>query len=348
MPGQMGDALPPISLGTPPASRAHAVIPSTIATEAPATDVNLSAYALHAACTGRARLAPRTECRAHALQTPSRHARRPLQRLNAASRTLTARLTARNLGEFTSWTALADAVRAPSACTHEETTMSTPRKIPPTLPLDDTETEVFFTRSALKADPDAKDLLAMTDGWLALVDAARKKERAAREAHADADAARIVANARLDRACERFGDELYLTVDKDRASARWTAFFSVTVSKFVRQALGKQVGRVRGWLSSNDGVLEKHRDELDAWSKSAEAALQQTAAVATVRGEARIAREQLAEDLTRERDGLHDALSARGREKRLPRDWADQFFRKLGRTDAGAEAETEPGDQDGG
>src|SRR5689334_3675805 len=99
--------------------------------------------------------------------------------------------------------------------------MSNPRKILAKIPLDDVESEVFFTRSAVKADPDAKDLLSMTDGWLALVDAVRAKERAAREAQADADAARIVANTRLDRACVKFGDELYLAVDKDRSAARW-------------------------------------------------------------------------------------------------------------------------------
>ena len=41
--------------------------------------------------------------------------------------------------------------------------MSTPRKVIAKTPLDDVEGEVFFARSALEADPDAKDLLAMTD-----------------------------------------------------------------------------------------------------------------------------------------------------------------------------------------
>ena len=216
--------------------------------------------------------------------------------------------------------------------------MSAPRKITPSLPLDDDESEVFFTRAALKADPDAKDLLPLTDGWLGMVDEARKRDRQAREAQSDADAARTVANARLDRACERFGDELFLAVDKERTSARWVQFFNVPVSKFVRQALNKQVERVQGWLQSKDPVLEAHRKNLETWASACGAALQQTAGVATVRGEARIAREQLAEDMTRERDGLHDALTARARERNLPRDWADQFFRKVSRADGAAEA----------
>ncbi|MDI1446574.1 hypothetical protein [Polyangium sp. 6x1] len=216
--------------------------------------------------------------------------------------------------------------------------MSYPRKIPPTLPLDEVETEVFFTRSGLKADPDAQDLLSLTDGWLERVDEVRTKERSAREALADADAARVVANGRLDRACERFGDELYLAVNKNRSAARWTQFFSVSVSRFVRQALPKQVARVGAWLESKDPIVDKHRPALEPWAKAAAAALKRTTAVATVRGEARIGREELAEGLTRERDGLHDALSVRARERGLPRDWADQFFRKVSRTGVAEEA----------
>ncbi|MDI1477540.1 hypothetical protein [Polyangium sp. y55x31] len=209
--------------------------------------------------------------------------------------------------------------------------MSHPRKIVPTQPLDETDAEVFYTRSCLKGDPDACDLLPLTDTWLAMVDAVRVKERAAREAQADADAARIIANGRLDAACARFGDDLWLAVNKNRSSARWTQFFSSTVSKFVRQALPKQVARVRGWLESKDPVLDKHRAHLEPWVNAAGAAIARTAAVATVRGEARISREELAGNLTRDRDGLHDALTARARERGLPRDWADQFFRKVSR-----------------
>jgi hypothetical protein len=216
-----------------------------------------------------------------------------------------------------------------------------PRKIPSTITLDEAEDEILFTIAALKADPDAAELVSMTGDWLSLVDAARKRDRAARQAQMEADAARVVANDRLDRACERFGDELFLAVEKDRKSARWVQFFSVAVSKFVRQRLDKQVQKVRGWLESSDGVLDKHRGPLDTWSKAAGEAVQKTHAVAMVRGEARIAREEMAEDLTRERDGLHDALSGRAREIGLPRDWPDLFFRTMSRS-APEEAESPP------
>lgn len=79
--------------------------------------------------------------------------------------------------------------------------------------------------------------------------------------------------------------------------------------------------------ASQDPVLEQHRAELERWSKVAEAALEQTRGSSAVRGEAWVAREELAEGLTRERDGLRDALAARARERDLPRDWPDLFFR---------------------
>lgn len=219
------------------------------------------------------------------------------------------------------------------------------RKLTATTTFDELEDEILFTTAAIGADPDAHDLLPLTSGWLPLLDAARAKDRAARKAQGEADARRIVANGRLDRACERFGDELYLAVDKDRASPRWTQFFNITVSKFIRQRLETQVQRVRGWLTTSDPIFDKHREGLDRWSHAAGDALIQTRAVALVRGEARIAREALAEDLTRERDGLHDALSAKARALGLPRDWPDLFFRIQSRstTDAPEPTESAPG-----
>jgi hypothetical protein len=221
-----------------------------------------------------------------------------------------------------------------------------PRKITADMPFDDIEDDIFETRSALKADPDAVDLLPMTDDWLPLVDRARGKDRDARIAFHDATAARVVANHRLDDACTAFGDELYLAVKKDTTAPRWIQFFHTTVSTFVRQRLDKQTAKVRSWLDAklDDAVLDKHRPRLDTWNTAAENALKQTNAVALVRGTARVAREQMAEDLTRERDGLHEALAQRARERGLGRDWPNLFFRTetRPRKDAKPEEPTPP------
>ena len=207
--------------------------------------------------------------------------------------------------------------------------MATPRKTTAEMPFDEMDDEIYFTRATLKADPDAVDLLPMTDDWLALVDAARAKERQARIADLDATAARVISNHHLDRACAAFGDDLYLAVGKERESPRWTRFFPVAVSRFIKMRFDKQVQQVKAWLQPgvNDATLEQHRPALTKWSNAADASIALTHGVAMVRGAARMAREQLAEDLTRERDGLHDALTTRARERGLGRDWANQFFR---------------------
>ncbi len=217
-----------------------------------------------------------------------------------------------------------------------------PRKLTASMTFDALEDETHFTRSMLKADPDAADLVALTDGWIALIDDARGKDREARIALAEADAMRIVANARLDQACEKFGDELLLAVDKDRSAPRWTQFFGGPVGKFVRQRLAAQVAKVRAWLGSSDEVLDKHKAPLDQWSKAADQALVMTRGVSLVRGEAQTARDELAEDLTRERDGLAEALGARARVKKLGREWPALFFRVESRTSSADTSVEEP------
>lgn len=204
-----------------------------------------------------------------------------------------------------------------------------PHQLDAVMTLDDFEDEILFTRAALQADPDATDFLPNTQDWLGRVDAVRAKERKAREVIANTDATRAVTNVRLDKACVSLGDDLLASVKKDRTSARWRQFFrDLPVSQFIRQALDRQVSTVRGWLgASQDPVLEKHRAELERWTQAAEAALDRTRGSSAIRGEAWVGREELAEALTRERDGLHDALSGRARERDLPRDWADLFFR---------------------
>lgn len=207
--------------------------------------------------------------------------------------------------------------------------MSAIRQITADMPLDDIEDEILITRAAVKADPDAADLLPMTDDWLPLLDAVRAKDRQARIAETESTAMRVIANYHLDRHCTHFGDDLYLAVGKNRELARWTRFFSVAVSRFVKMRFDKQIQKVKGWLepSVNEPVVEKHRSDLTNWSNAGATSLEKTTSAVMIRSNARVAREQLADDLTRERDGLYDALSARARERGLPRDWPRQFFR---------------------
>jgi hypothetical protein len=213
------------------------------------------------------------------------------------------------------------------------------RRIDQEATLDEVRSEVWFTVAALEADPDAADLVALTENWEAKVDAAETLQRAFLRAEARTDARRVGANGRLDAACVSFGDELFYAVGKDRKSPRWLSFFRVAVSRFVRRGLSDQVAAVGGWLgTTGDSVLESHREDLTRTQAEARVALDATAALAPQRGALWQARATLAEELTAARDGLHEALAARARERALPRDWPSLFFRPSRR------ASGDPGD----
>ncbi|MBI5497657.1 MAG: hypothetical protein HY904_21780 [Deltaproteobacteria bacterium] len=202
-----------------------------------------------------------------------------------------------------------------------------PRKLTVTATHAELEEEVFFTRSALEADPDSADLLPHTDRWIASIDAVAAAQRRAREVASKCDALRAVANSRLDTACNRFGLELDLAL-KDRKSARWKLFFGThTITSFCKQALRTQVDTVLAWAGASEALFAPHKDETLKWAKAGDAALTQTKSTANVRGEAAIAEEELVDNLTRERDGLHAMLVTRAVERGLPRDWANTFFR---------------------
>jgi hypothetical protein len=217
-----------------------------------------------------------------------------------------------------------------------------PRKLRPAESLDVFEDEVIFTIAALQADPDAEDLLEHTDDWLERIDKTRATDRDMRVKVASIDARRAVANGRLDESCTEFGLDLQRAVSRDTTSPRWRQFFNSPISVFVRRALDRQVSTVQGWLAqSQDEALEPHRAELTTWANRAADALRDTSGAALLRGQARIAREALAEDLTRERDALRDALAQRARDRKHPRDWPDLFFRTSTRPAASEEPSPE-------
>jgi hypothetical protein len=202
-----------------------------------------------------------------------------------------------------------------------------PRSIHAGMTLDSVEEEILYTVASLAADPDARDLVALTDGWHALLEGVRTLEREARRAMLEGEALRSLASGRLDGACEVFGEELYRDLLGDPTSPRYTRFFSVSPSRSMHMALPKKIAKVRSWLLSTDPVLERHRAALDAWSMAALAAMERMQEQVVVRGELWVALERLREELTRERDGLRDALAARAKERGLARSWPELFFR---------------------
>lgn len=217
-----------------------------------------------------------------------------------------------------------------------------PRQITERWTYDQMEDEVLFTRGALGADPDARELRGLTDTWLARIATARAADLTARVAEQEASAARAVADQRLDRAVVAFADDLERSVGGDTKSARYTRFFPHgRVSAFLRIALDDEAARVLAWLPVEEPALAAHRVELERWATAAKAATAQSNASAQVRGAAIVQREQLAEELTRGRDGLASALSVMAVERNLGRTWAAGFFR-VSRAERKSEPKAEP------
>ena len=191
---------------------------------------------------------------------------------------------------------------------------------------DDMENEVRFSRASLKADPDAAMLHPRADSLLGWISAARDKDALARTAVQEASAFRFVANTRLDAACRSFGRDLAHSLSNDRSGARWHRFFRGTVDDFVSQPLADQAAACLAWLTIDEPVLAPHRETIERWAEAAKSALEQTEASGQVRGTAMVAKEQLAEDLTRARDGLAVALATLADEHGFGRNYPDGFF----------------------
>ena len=202
------------------------------------------------------------------------------------------------------------------------------RKLPDDFGFDEHEDQALFTRAMVAADPYAADLLPLTDTWLGKIDAARMLDRAGREATMGASALRVVANAYLDGECRAAGRDLAHDLNNDRSGVRWTRIFPTTVDAFISQPLAEQATACQAWLTTDEPVIAARREALSRWSTAAQTAIATTKASAQVRGTALLARESLAEEMTRARDGLARALAARAEEHGLPRDYVERFFLK--------------------
>jgi len=203
-----------------------------------------------------------------------------------------------------------------------------PRQIDPDETFESLRDETWFTGARLADEPLAADLFDRTDDWQARIDASERASRALDKDETQTEAARVGGNLVLDAACTDFGDDLLVAVSKDRASPRWRAFFRSSVSDFILQPLSTQAVAVRGWLTdSDDEVLIQHKPVLEVANVRVERAIAREATLALRRATFMQDREALAGFISAQRDVLHADLSTLARANKLPRAWADSFFR---------------------
>jgi|JI10StandDraft_1071094.scaffolds.fasta_scaffold35339_3 hypothetical protein len=203
-----------------------------------------------------------------------------------------------------------------------------PKQIDPDAALSETRRETTFTRAALRAHPDAADLVDQTADWNEPISDLRSELEANEDERTELDAQFKVLNAGFDADCIAFGEDALKAAGKDRSNPRFTRYFKVAPNEFVRQDIDDQVAAVEGWLSVDDPTLAPWRARFEAWLLKLKA--HRTARVASTQKTQtlRIKRQAFATDLTAKRDALHRRLGDRAQERGLPRGFADLFFRQ--------------------
>lgn len=162
----------------------------------------------------------------------------------------------------------------------------------------------------------------------------------------------IVAQAHVDAVDDDLDDRVEgvareLTyLDKGRKTSRFRQYFKGTVSAIVRLGLESQLGVVRPFVAmlakEPEKALKDHGKALSGIVKNGDKAVEERASAATDRAAHR-ARQILSfvDDLNAARLTLHAELTIHAAKEKLPRDYADRFFRRPTRT-AKAVTPTDP------
>lgn len=203
-----------------------------------------------------------------------------------------------------------------------------PKLIDPDAALTETRREITFTRAALRAHPDAADLVDQTADWHEPIADLRDEQEANEDERTELDAQFKVLNAGFDAGCIAFSDDALKAAGKDRTDPRYTRYFKVAPNEFVRQDIDDQIEAVEGWLSVDDPTLAPWRPRFEAWLTQLKAHRAARRASAQKTATLRIKREAFATDLTAKRDDLHRRLGDRAKERGLPRGFPDLFFRQ--------------------
>lgn len=190
----------------------------------------------------------------------------------------------------------------------------------------DLRAERIFTIARLEDEAPAASFATRFDGWVPRIAKLEQDELALAEEEQRVAASLVGADSALDEACTGLSEELLRHVERD--DPRYRAFFKTTCSDFIRQEFDDQVKAMRNWVdTSNDAVLVAHRDSIEKAVVRGERALKREAALATLRSNRDIARKELAESCTLDRDVLHDDLAKVARDGKLGRGWPTTFFK---------------------
>ena len=206
--------------------------------------------------------------------------------------------------------------------------------------------ELIYTEARRVHDPHAKDLVPVVSKLAARRSQVREGQEAAWRAEVVAQAGVDGADDTLDEIVSRISVTLLHAVG-DRTSPRFTRYFKNAPNIIIRMGLASEIEVVRGWPESLKGEAEKElkilgKDLADAIAVG-DAALEERRRAAAARADHRV-REiiPLIEDINAARLSLYAELTLRSGKHRLPRDWADRFFRRGARVARGRTVSVEP------
>lgn len=220
------------------------------------------------------------------------------------------------------------------------------------LSADDVYDDLVTTEAALGADAAAAELVppvaALIDEWEVVTKTLRMSARK----EAAAKAISTLRDAELDDVVIDFSDELLRAVGKDRSAPRFKRYFKQAPTRFVRIARLVEATTVQSWVPSIRTEPEKN---LAAFAKplhdASGASVSAINAAAAAAGERASERVRVWDAYVKHADavrfGLHADLVKRGQEAQRPKDWADRFFKSVGRerTSAAGGASKAPTDE---
>jgi hypothetical protein len=192
--------------------------------------------------------------------------------------------------------------------------------------------ELVFTETRLLVDELAKEFAPPISQLLVRQREVSNGQFAAKHEEVAAQAAVSAADDQLDDLLLDLARELMRVVSEDPRSPRYARYFSDTPSAIVRLGLESETARVRGWV---DSLCSEPEASLQALGARLRKAIEGADQVLDRRRKAGAARSDhrvreiasLIDDVNSARRSLYGTLTKKAADTRLPRDWADRFFR---------------------
>jgi hypothetical protein len=207
--------------------------------------------------------------------------------------------------------------------------------------------ELVYTEARTSADRFASDFAPRMTSLVTEVEEVRRQQLGSWRTEIVAQAEVDAANDDIDELVVEYADTM-LFLFKDRKSSRFTRYFgNQSPHKFVRMGLEAQLAAMKGWPTS---IQNEPEEQLKAFAVRFTTAMDEGDVALADRVKAAAARvdfrvkviEPFIDKVNSVRTTLYADLLKRADEKKLPKGWADTFFRPQTRNERPVPAPTPP------